>query len=126
VSGRSKRRKINHASGMAWRDRVVADVASDAGRRAAHEHHATPALIVEVAELIGGYLAAGESVMSRRDLSVDLMLGLAFASRTDEALGCSDWQMRRLMRFLEERGHVVPAGGDLIRPIGTGAGELPT
>jgi hypothetical protein len=111
MSGRGQRERAHHVDAAAWRDRVVADVTTDAGRAAAREHQVAPARIITAAELIGGYIAAGETFVSREDLR----RGWAFANRADLLL--SERQMRRLMRFLVARGHIERGAGDLIRPI---------
>jgi hypothetical protein len=78
------------------------------GRAAAHEHEISPRLIASAVQLIAAYLAAGETLISRTDL----------------ALECSERQMRRVIAYLEMRGHVQrQADRDLIRPVGD-QGEL--
>ena len=95
----------------AWRDRVIADAESAEGRAVAWNHQVSLDLIDEVAARIAGYIARGGVLVDWRD--------------TIGAL-CGPGQTRRVVSYLEARGHVERTEDrDLIRPVGARADELP-
>jgi hypothetical protein len=55
---------ILRANGLAWRDRVIADAESAAGRAVAWNHQVSLDLIDEVAARIASYIARGEILVS--------------------------------------------------------------
>ena len=109
------KREAARADATAWRDRVIGDVKGE-GRDVARTLHVSVDLIIAAAEAITGYMAAGESVISRADL--------ALKNRLSGGL-VSDRQVMRALRFLEARGHIAARGNGLIRPIVRRDGELP-
>jgi hypothetical protein len=110
LSGHGKRESALLADAIAWRDRVLADVKSVKGRAAADAHQVPIELIAEVATRIAGYIARGEVVVSCADTIGEL---------------CGPRQTRRVVAYLEARGHVERVDRELIRPIGIGPPELP-
>ena len=62
-----QRETISRADATRWYDHVAAGVLSEEGLAAAHAYHVSPALVLEAARLIAGYIAAGETEMSRAD-----------------------------------------------------------
>ena len=115
MSGHGKREAAARADATAWRGRVIGDVKGE-GRGVARTLHVSVDLIIAAAEAIAGYLAAGESVISRADL--------ALKNRLSGGL-VSDRQVMRALRFLETRGHIAARGDGLIRPIVRRDGKLP-
>jgi hypothetical protein len=86
----------------------MADIGSEPGRTAAHEYEVSTRRVAAAVQAIAAYIAAGETLVSRTDLARD----------------CSMRQMRRVIAYLEGRGHIeVQADRDLIRPVGD-QGEL--
>ena len=109
MSCRIHRAATLRANGLVWRDRVIADTGSAEGRAAADAHQVPIELIGVVAARIAGYIARGEILVSWRD--------------TIGAL-CGPGQTRRVVRYLEARGHIEHTDDqDLIRPVR--ADELP-
>jgi hypothetical protein len=100
LSGHGHRETISKADALRWRDRVVADVQSDAGTAAALKHEVPPDVVIGAAELIAAYIAAGEHDISRADLALSISARTAF----------------RVVRFLVGRI-------DMIRQIGAREGE---
>ena len=85
-----------------WRDAVIADANSVEGRDAAASHHVPVSLVIAGTELIAAYLGRGESEISAIDL----------------ASYWTDKQVRRLLLFLEARGHIRRGSDrDLVEPI---------
>src|SRR6516165_11469529 len=107
MSGHGKRESAARADAVLWRDRVIADARGE-GRDVARTLHVSINLIIAAAEAIAGYMAAGESVISRADL--------ALKNRLSGGL-VSDRQVMRALRFFEARGHIAARGNGLIRPI---------
>ena len=107
MSGHGKREAAARANATAWRDRVIGDVKGE-GRDVAKTLHVSVDLIIAAAEAVAGYMAAGESVISRADL--------ALKNRLSGGL-ISDRQVMRALRFFEARGHIAARGNGLIRPI---------
>jgi hypothetical protein len=92
-----------------WRKRVIIEAEGAEGRAAADAHQVPIELIGVVAARIAGYIARGEILVSWRD--------------TIGAL-CGPGQTRRVVRYLEARGHIEHTDDqDLIRPVR--ADELP-
>ena len=83
------------ADAATWRDAVIADADSVEGRDIAARHQVPVSLVIAGAELIAAYMGRGESENDHSDLA-------AFSS---------DKKVRRLLRFLEARGH-IRRGGD--------------
>jgi hypothetical protein len=110
MSGHGHREATLRANGIEWRDRVITDVKSADGRIAADAHQVPIELIVEAAALIAAYIAGGEVLVSRADTIGEL---------------CGPRQARRVVAYLEARGHIERADRDLFRPVGARAGELP-
>ena len=69
MSGHGKREAAARANATAWRDRVIGDVKGE-GRDVAKTLHVSVDLIIAAAEAVAGYMAAGESVISRADLAL--------------------------------------------------------
>jgi hypothetical protein len=113
--GHGKREAAARADAVLWRDRVIGDLKGE-GRVVARTLHVSVDLIIAAAEAVAGYVAAGESVISRADL--------ALKNRLSGSL-VSDRQVMRALRFFEARGHIAARGDGLIRPIIRRAGELP-
>ena len=111
MSCRIHRAATLRTNGLAWRDRVVADAESAEGRAVAWNHRVSLDLIDEVAARIAGYIARSEVLVSWRD--------------TIGAL-CGPGQTRRVVSYLEARGHVERCvDRELLRPIGITRPELP-
>ena len=112
MSGRGNREAALRADATAWRDRVIADVRRAKGRAAALAHRVSVELVIEAVQLIAAHVARGEVEVSRAD-TIGALMGPG--------------QARRVMRYLEARGHIERAGDrDLIlRPVGIRDGELP-
>jgi hypothetical protein len=104
MSGHGNREATLRANGLAWRDRVTADVESERGRAVADAHRVEPELVGEAVALIAAYIAVGEVAIGRRDLPQ---------------------QVRRVMAYLEARGHIERVDRDLIRPVSIRPSELP-
>ena len=111
MSCRIHRAATLRANGLAWRDRVIADAESAEGRVVARNHRVSFDLIDEVAARIASYIARGEILVDWRD--------------TIGAL-CGPGQTRRVVSYLEARGHVERCvDRELLRPIGIRPPELP-
>jgi hypothetical protein len=92
-----------------WRKRVIVEAESAEGRAAADAHQVSIDLIIAVAELIAAYMAAGEGLVSRRDLKLSCYRSGYWISARKE---------QRLVQYLEDRGHVERTDDrDLIRPV---------
>jgi hypothetical protein len=116
MSGHGKREMASRANAIAWRDRVIEDVRGE-GRDAAGVYEVSVDLIIAAAELIAAYMAAGESEISRTDLK---------RSGYRSGYWISARQEQRLMRYLEDRGHIERCvDRELFRPIGVLPPELP-
>jgi len=90
------------ADAATWRDAVIADADSVEGRDIAARHQVPVSLVIAGAELIAAYLGRGESKISAIDL----------------ASYWTDKQVRRLLLFLEARGHIrCGSDRDLVEPI---------
>jgi hypothetical protein len=117
MSGHGKREVRLLVDAVAWRDRVVDDVRGEEGRAAAGTYEVSVDLIIAAAELIAAYMAAGESEISRTDLK---------RSGYRSGYWISARQEQRLMRYLEDRGHIERCvDRELFRPIGGLPPELP-
>jgi hypothetical protein len=90
------------ADAARWYDHVAADVSSVEGVAAARAYHVSPVLVLEVARLIAGYIAAGALEISRADT-----IGQA---RSRERKPVSARQTLRAVNYLEARGHIKLAG----------------
>jgi hypothetical protein len=90
------------ADAASWYDHVAADVSSVEGVAAARAYHVSPVLVLEVARLIAGYIAAGALEISRADT-----IGQA---RSRERKPISARQTLRAVNYLEARGHIKLAG----------------
>ena len=109
MSGYGYRDAVLQLDAALWRKRVIFDAESAEGRAAADAHQVPIELIGVVAARIAGYIARGEILVSWRD--------------TIGAL-CGPGQTRRVVRYLEARGHIEHTDDrDLIRPVR--ADELP-
>jgi hypothetical protein len=114
MSGHGKREAKLRVDATAWRDRVIGDVRGE-GRAAARAQEVSVDLVIAVAELIAAYMAAGESLVSRTDLKL---------SGYRSGYWISARQEQRLVRYLEDRGHIERTDNrDLIRPVR--ADEMP-
>ena len=92
-----------------WRKRVIRDAKSAEGRAAAGAYEVSIDLVIAAAELIAAYMAAGESEISRMDLKIS---GVCSVPLIDTR------QTQRLLRYLEDRGHIGRTDNrDLIRPV---------
>src|SRR6516225_5084834 len=92
-----------------WRKRVIRDAESAEGRAAAGAYEVSIDLVIAVAELIAAYMAAGEGLVSRRDLKLSCYRSGYWISARKE---------QRLVQYLEDRGHVErTADRDLIRLV---------
>lgn len=99
-------RRSRRRDAVGWRDRVIADAQSDEGQAVARAHHVSPALVLEAARLIAGFIAAGETYVSQQDITLGI-----FRVRLRQA--------RRVAKYLEARGHIeLAADRDMMRPIG--------
>ena len=111
MSGHGKRELALLADAIVWRDGVTADAKSEKGTPAAVAHEVPIDLIAEVANKIAGRIARGEVLVSWRE--------------TVGAL-CGPRQTRRVLSYLEERGHIERCvDRQLIRPVSVRASELP-
>ena len=104
MSGYGYRNAVLQLDAALWRKRVIVEAESAVGRAAADAHQVPIELIGVVAARIAGYIARGEILVSWRD--------------TIGAL-CGPGQTRRVVSYLEARGHVEGTDDrDLIRPVG--------
>ena len=116
MSGHGKREARLLVDAIAWRDRVIEDVRGE-GRDAARAYEVGVDLVIAAAEIIAAYMAAGESEISRTDLKL---------SGYRSGYWISARQEQRLMRYLEDRGHIERCvDRELFRPIGGLPPELP-
>jgi hypothetical protein len=117
MSGHGKREAASRANAIAWRDRVIDDVRGEEGGAAAGAYEVSIDLVIAAAELIAAYMAAGESEISRTDLKL---------SGYRSGYWISARQEQRLVRYLEDRGHIERCvDRELFRPIGVLPPELP-
>jgi hypothetical protein len=101
MSGRGNREAALRADATAWRDRIIADAESAEGRAAARAHQVSVELVGEAATMIAAYIARGEHLASRAD-TIGALVGPG--------------QARRVVRYLEARGHIERgADRDLFR-----------
>jgi hypothetical protein len=109
MNGYGYRDAVLQLDAALWPKRVIVEAESAEGRAAADAHQVPIELIGVVAARIAGYIARGEILVSWRD--------------TIGAL-CGPGQTRRVVRYLEVRGHIEHTDDrDLIRPVR--ADELP-
>ena len=109
MSGHGKRETTSQANAIVWRDRVIDDVLRGKGRASARAREISIDLVIAGAELIAAYMAAGESEISRTDLKRS-------GVRSVPLIGTR--QTQRLLRYLEDRGHIGRTDNrDLIRPV---------
>jgi hypothetical protein len=109
MSGHGRREAAARADAAAWRDRVIDDVLRGKGRASARAHEVSVDLVIAVAELIAAYMAAGEGLVSRRNLKLSCYRSGYWISARRE---------QRLVRYLEDRGHIECTDNpDLIRPV---------
>jgi hypothetical protein len=103
--------QISRADAARWYDHVAADVNSAEGVAAARAYHVSPTIVLQVARLITGYIAAGNRDMSRADT-----IGRP-GSRERKPISARH-QALRAVKYLEARGHIKLAGHhDLIRAV---------
>ena len=108
MSGHGHRQAALLVDATAWRDRVIDDARGE-GRAAARAQEVSIDLVIAMIEIIAAYMAAGESEISRTDLK---MSGV----RSVPLIGTR--QTQRLLRYLEDRGHIGRTDNrDLIRPV---------
>jgi hypothetical protein len=108
MSGHGKREAALLVDATAWRDRVIDDVRGE-GRAAARAQEVSIDLVIAMTEIIAAYMAAGESLVSRTDLKL---------SGYRSGYWISARQEQRLVRYLEDRGHIERTDNrDLIRPV---------
>ena len=101
MSGRGNREAALRADATAWRDRIIADAESTEGRAVARAHQVSVELVGEAAAMIEAYIARGELLVSRAD-TIGALVGPG--------------QARRVVRYLEARGHIERgADRDLFR-----------
>jgi len=109
MSGYGYRDAVLQLDAALWRKRVIVEAESAEGRAAAGAYEVSIDLVIAAAELIAAYMAAGESEISRTDLK---MSGV----RSVPLIGTR--QTQRLLRYLEDRGHIGRTDNrDLIRPV---------
>jgi hypothetical protein len=109
MSGYGYRDAVLQLDAALWRKRVIVEAESAEGRAAADAHQVPIDLVIAVAELIAAYMAAGEGLVSRTDLKLSCYRSGYWISPRRE---------QRLVRYLEDRGHIERTDNrDLIRPV---------
>jgi hypothetical protein len=106
MSGKGKRSKSLWADAVRWRERVDDDLLSEEGKAAAGD---LGEFILNAVGRIAGQLGRGDDLISQQDA-----IGQAF---DQSSRPISAQHARRVVEWLEARGHVVRVDADLIRPV---------
>ena len=101
MSGHGKREAILKSDARSWRDRVYADMATEAGQLALIEHRLAAPIVLAVVNTIASRIASGGDLIIVRPRS----------------------RRRPVVDFLAARGH-VEMRGHLVRPVIHRDGDL--